>query len=168
MWNPATQTNNSKTPEPVKAAAVTTPVNFEPPPATGPRGVTTNHQQEQATIGKSLVVKGEVTGSESLYVDGRVEGTINLPGNRVTVGRNGQVQADITAREIVVLGAVTGNLTASDRVEVRSEGSLTGDVSCQRISIEDGAFFKGGIDVRKPAGKENGSAHRDELTSAMA
>ncbi len=168
MWNPATQTNNSKTPEPVKAAAVTTPVNFEPPPATGPRGVTTNHQQEQATIGKSLVVKGEVTGSESLYVDGRVEGIINLPGNRVTVGRNGQVQADITAREIVVLGAVTGNLTASDRVEVRSEGSLTGDVSCQRISIEDGAFFKGGIDVRKPAGKENGSAHRDELTSAMA
>ena len=168
MWNPATQTNNSKTPEPVKAAAVTTPVNFEPPPATSPRGVTTNHQQEQATIGKSLVVKGEVTGSESLYVDGRVEGTINLPGNRVTVGRNGQVQANITAREIVVLGAVTGNLTASDRVEVRSEGSLTGDVSCQRISIEDGAFFKGGIDVRKPAGKENGAAHRDELTSAMA
>jgi cytoskeletal protein CcmA (bactofilin family) len=168
MWNPATQTNNSKTPEPVKAAAVTTPVNFEPPPATGARGVTTNHQQEQATIGKSLVVKGEVTGSESLYVDGRVEGIINLPGNRVTVGRNGQVQADITAREIVVLGAVTGNLTASDRVEVRSEGSLTGDVSCQRISIEDGAFFKGGIDVRKPAGKENGSAHKDELTTAMA
>jgi cytoskeletal protein CcmA (bactofilin family) len=167
MWNPATQPNNSKTPEPVKAAAVTTPVNFEPPPA-APRGVTTNHQQEQATIGKSLVVKGEVTGSESLYVDGRVEGIINLPGNRVTVGRNGQVQADITAREIVVLGAVTGNLTASDRVEVRSEGSLTGDVSCQRISIEDGAFFKGGIDVRKPAGKENGSAHREELTSAMA
>ena len=68
----------------------------------------------------------------------------------------------------LVLGAVTGNLTASDRVEVRSEGSLTGDVSCQRISIEDGAFFKGGIDVRKPVGKENGSAHRDELTSAMA
>src|SRR6266851_8828402 len=172
MWNPATQTNNSKTPEPVKAAAVTTPVNFEPPPATGPRGVTTNHQQEQATIGKSLVVKGEVTGSESLYVDGRVEGIINLPGNRVTVGRNGQVQADITAREIVVLGAVTGNLTASDRVEVRSEGSLTGDVSCQRISIEDGAFFKGGIDVRKPAGKENGKAdnytNSDRLVGATA
>lgn len=168
MWNPATQTNNSKTPEPVKAAAVTTPVNFEPPPAAAPRGVTTNHQQEQATIGKSLVVKGEVTGSESLYVDGRVEGIINLPGNRVTVGRNGQVQADITAREIVVLGAVTGNLTASDRVEVRSEGSLTGDVSCQRISIEDGAFFKGGIDVRKPVGKESGSTHKDEFASAMA
>jgi cytoskeletal protein CcmA (bactofilin family) len=167
MWNPATQpNNNSKTPDPVKAGVVTTPSNFEPPPATGTRGATTNNHQEQATIGKSLVVKGEVTGSESLYVDGRVEGTINLPGNRVTIGRNGQVQADITAREIVVLGAVTGNITASDRVEVRSEGSLTGDVSCQRISIEDGAFFKGGIDVRKPAGKENGHGSKEDATES--
>ncbi|HWZ42178.1 MAG TPA: polymer-forming cytoskeletal protein [Candidatus Saccharimonadales bacterium] len=132
--------------------------------------------QEQATIGKALVVKGEVTGSESLYVDGRVEGTINLPGNRVTVGRNGQVQANITAREIIVLGAIIGNLTVSDRVEVRSEGSLTGDVSCQRISIEDGAFFKGGIDVRKPNGKEPGkengalygAAKQDHSAAALA
>lgn len=158
MWNPSTQptASGSKSAEPAKTAPGTS-ANFEPAPAASPRNATPT--QEQATIGKSLIVKGEVTGSESLYVDGRVEGTINLPGNRVTVGRNGQVQADITAREIVVLGAVTGNLTASDRVEVRSEGSLTGDVSCQRISIEDGAFFKGGIDVRKPAGKESGSNH---------
>ena len=106
--------------------------------------------QEQATIGKSLLVKGEVTGSESLYVDGRIEGSINLPGNRVTVGRNGVVAANITAREIVVLGKVRGNLVASDRVDIRNEGSLTGDVVAQRISIEDGAFFKGGIDIRKP------------------
>ena len=105
---------------------------------------------DQATIGKSLVVKGEVSGSESLYIDGKVEGAINLPGNRVTVGRNGQVAANITAREIVVLGKVRGNVTASDRVDIRSEGSLTGDVTAQRISIEDGAFFKGGIDIRKP------------------
>src|SRR5260221_9055605 len=172
MWKPANSSNPSpkSVPEPEKLPMSTTPANpsSEPSPLAAPRNTVLNSSQEQATIGKALVVKGEVTGSESLYVDGRVEGAINLPGNRVTVGRNGQVQADITAREIVVLGAVTGNLTASDRVEVRSEGSLTGDVSCQRISIEDGAFFKGGIDVRKPAGKENGSAHRDELTSAMA
>jgi cytoskeletal protein CcmA (bactofilin family) len=106
--------------------------------------------QDQATIGKSLVIKGEVTGSESLYVDGRIEGSINLPGNRVTVGRNGVVAANINAREIVVLGKVRGNMTASDRVDIRNEGSLTGDVVAQRISIEDGAFFKGGIDIRKP------------------
>jgi cytoskeletal protein CcmA (bactofilin family) len=108
---------------------------------------------EQATIGKSLVVKGELSGSESLYVDGKVEGAINLPGNRVTVGRNGQVAANIMAREIVVLGKVRGNCQASDRVDIRSEGSLTGDVVAARISIEDGAFFKGGIDIRKPGGE---------------
>jgi len=71
-----------------------------------------------------------------------VEGTINLPGNRVTVGRNGQVAANILAREVVVLGKVRGNVTASDRVDIRSEGSLTGDVAAARISIEDGAYFK--------------------------
>jgi len=109
---------------------------------------------EQATIGKSLIVKGEVSGSESLYIDGKVEGAINLPGNRVTVGRNGQVAANIMAREIVVLGKVRGNCQASDRVDIRSEGSLTGDVIAARISIEDGAFFKGGIDIRKPGAGE--------------
>ena len=90
-----------------------------------PRPVTTT-TADQATIGKSLVIKGEVTGSESLYIDGRVEGSINLAGNRVTVGRNGVVAANINAREIVVLGKVRGNLTASDRVDIRSDGSLTG------------------------------------------
>ena len=97
-----------------------------------------------------------MTGSESLYIDGRVEGSINLSGNRVTVGRNGVVAANINAREIVVLGKVRGNLTASDRVDIRSDGSLTGDVVAARISIEDGAFFKGGIDIRKAGQKANG------------
>jgi len=115
-------------------------------PAPRPVATTT---ADQATIGKSLVIKGEVTGSESLYIDGRVEGSINLSGNRVTVGRNGVVAANINAREIVVLGKVRGNLTASDRVDIRSDGSLTGDVIAARISIEDGAYFKGGIDIRK-------------------
>jgi cytoskeletal protein CcmA (bactofilin family) len=122
-------------------------------PAPAPRNAAVN-TSEQATIGKSLVIKGEVTGSESLYIDGRVEGSINLPGNRVTVGRNGVVAANINAREVVVLGKVKGNLTASDRVDIRNEGSLTGDVVAQRVSIEDGAFFKGGIDIRKPGQKD--------------
>jgi cytoskeletal protein CcmA (bactofilin family) len=104
---------------------------------------------DQATIGKGLIIKGEITGSESLFIDGKVEGSINLPGNRVTVGRNGQVASSITAREIVILGKVRGNVSASDRVDIRAEGALTGDVAAARISIEDGAFFKGGIDIRK-------------------
>ena len=121
----------------------------EPPAVPRPATTSTTTTADQATIGKSLVIKGEVTGSESLYIDGRVEGSINLSGNRVTVGRNGVVAANINAREIVVLGKVRGNLTASDRVDIRSDGSLTGDVVAARISIEDGAFFKGGIDIRK-------------------
>jgi cytoskeletal protein CcmA (bactofilin family) len=158
MWKPNQPGSNTpSTPEPVRP---TTPAaNFE---ATPTRPATTGGATagsaaatgEQATIGKSLVVKGELTGSESLYIDGKVEGAINLPGNRVTVGRNGQVAANIVAREIVVLGKVRGNCQASDRVDIRSEGSLTGDVIAARISIEDGAFFKGGIDIRKPGGTD--------------
>jgi cytoskeletal protein CcmA (bactofilin family) len=103
---------------------------------------------EQATIGRTLYIKGEVSGSESLYVDGRIEGKITLPENRVTIGRNGSVQANIIAREVVVMGKVTGNIECGDRVDIRSEGSVTGDVTTQRISVEDGAVLKGGIQVR--------------------
>jgi len=150
MWKPTNQPQTPARPaEPERPTTSTpsAPVMASEPPA-APRPVTTT-TADQATIGKSLVIKGEVTGSESLYIDGRVEGSINLSGNRVTVGRNGVVSANINAREIVVLGKVRGNLTASDRVDIRSDGSLTGDVIAARISIEDGAFFKGGIDIRK-------------------
>jgi len=153
MWKPTNQPatpGRPTEPERPSATVPTAPVATEP--ATQPRPVTTT-TSDQATIGKSLVIKGEVTGSESLYIDGRVEGSINLSGNRVTVGRNGVVSANINAREIVVLGKVRGNLTASDRVDIRSDGSLTGDVVAARISIEDGAFFKGGIDIRKAGAK---------------
>ena len=135
------------------------------PPSTPRPASPAINTQEQATLGKSLVIKGEVTGSESLYIDGRVEGSINLPGNRVTVGRNGVVSANIAAREIVVLGKVRGNMTASDRVDIRGEGSLTGDVVAQRISIEDGAYFKGGIDIRKPGQKANGESKETSAAS---
>jgi cytoskeletal protein CcmA (bactofilin family) len=143
MWKP---NQPGTTPEPARP----TPPTGGTPAFTAATPAGSVPANEQATIGKSLVVKGEVSGSESLYIDGKVEGAINLPGNRVTIGRNGQVAANISAREIVVLGKVRGNCQASDRVDIRSEGSLTGDVIAARISIEDGAFFKGGIDIRKP------------------
>jgi cytoskeletal protein CcmA (bactofilin family) len=150
----------------------TTSTMSEPPVSTPARPVTTTAATtttaDQATIGKSLVIKGEVTGSESLYIDGRVEGSINLSGNRVTVGRNGVVAANINAREIVVLGKVRGNLTASDRVDIRSDGSLTGDVVAARISIEDGAFFKGGIDIRKAGQKANGEESKTVASAEPA
>jgi cytoskeletal protein CcmA (bactofilin family) len=154
MWKPTNQPTTPGRPtepeRPSTSTATTAPsMNMgTSEPAAVPRPVPAT-SSDQATIGKSLVIKGEVTGSESLYIDGRVEGSINLSGNRVTIGRNGVVAANISAREIVVLGKVRGNLTASDRVDIRSDGSLTGDVVAARISIEDGAFFKGGIDIRK-------------------
>jgi cytoskeletal protein CcmA (bactofilin family) len=168
MWKPANSSNNSpkSVPEPEKSVMSTPAINppSEPSPLAAPRNTSLN-SQEQATIGKSLVIKGEVTGSESLYIDGRVEGAINLPGNRVTVGRNGQVQANVSAKEVVVLGKVKGNVTASDRVDIRNEGSLSGDVVCQRISIEDGAYFKGSIDIRKANPKEmSGTTIKNEPT----
>jgi cytoskeletal protein CcmA (bactofilin family) len=156
MWKPNQPGSTPQSPnnEPNRPA---TPASggFEPAGSRPAAPQAQSAAADQATIGKSLVVKGEVTGSESLYIDGKVEGAINLPGNRVTVGRNGQVAANISAREVVVLGKVRGNINASDRVDIRSEGSLTGDVIAQRISIEDGAFFKGGIDIRKPGSPDN-------------
>ena len=159
MWKPNPTGPLPPSPAEPTRPTVPAPTIFEtstPRPVTAPVASPVVATGEQATIGKSLVVKGEVSGSESLYIDGKVEGTINLPGNRVTVGRNGQVAANILAREVVVLGKVRGNVTASDRVDIRSEGSLTGDVAAARISIEDGAYFKGGIDIRKPGDSKNG------------
>jgi len=170
MWKPTNQPATPSRPGEAERPAVpasSAPVANEP--VTTPRPVsTTSTTADQATIGKSLVIKGEVTGSESLYIDGRVEGSINLSGNRVTVGRNGVVSANINAREIVVLGKVRGNLTASDRVDIRSDGSLTGDVVAARISIEDGAFFKGGIDIRKAGQQQKPNGEDKPVTSVSS
>src|SRR5882724_2771762 len=121
---------------------------------------------DQATIGRTLVIKGEISGSEALYIDGRVEGKILMPESRVTIGRNGKVDASIQAREVVVMGKVTGNIECSDRVDIRSEGSVSGDISTARISVEDGAALKGGIQVRSE-GKQN-QQKAPEATKAMA
>src|SRR5450432_454425 len=170
MWKPTNQPQTPARPAEPERPIPSTPsapaMSSMPADAT-PRPVATT-TADQATIGKSLVIKGEVTGSESLYIDGRVEGSINLAGNRVTVGRNGVVAANINAREIVVLGKVRGNLTASDRVDIRSDGSLTGDVVAARISIEDGAFFKGGIDIRKAGQTKPNGEDKPAASSATA
>jgi cytoskeletal protein CcmA (bactofilin family) len=135
-------------------------------PATSP--------MDQAHIGRSLVIKGEVTGAESLFIDGRVEGTISFPDNRVTIGRNGSVAANIIAQEVVIMGKVQGNVECADRLDVRSEGVLSGDVITHRISIEEGAIIKGGIEVRNPEKKEKDkktqepAQSKQESSKAMA
>jgi cytoskeletal protein CcmA (bactofilin family) len=117
-----------------------------PPPSSA--GVSVS--RSQASIGKSLKVKGSITGTEDLYVDGQVEGTIRLEQNSLTVGPNGDVDADIFAKDIVIEGKVTGNVNAVDRIDIRKTGSLNGDLSAARIVIEDGAVFRGSVDIVKP------------------
>ena len=112
----------------------------------------------ESVLGQGLKFKGTITGTDTLYVDGTLDGSINIPTQRVTIGQNGHVLGSmtttlnpcITAREIVVMGKITGNIVAADRVEIRAEGIVLGDVVTHRISIADGAFFRGEVDLRKP------------------
>jgi cytoskeletal protein CcmA (bactofilin family) len=108
---------------------------------------------EFAHIGKSVVIKGELSGSEDLYVDGNVEGKIELRNHSLTVGPNGNVKADVSAKVVVILGKLDGSVNASDRVDLRKSAVVTGDLTTQRIAIEEGAFLKGKVDVQKEAGK---------------
>ena len=117
---------------------------------------------DQATIGRSLVIKGEISGSESLFIDGKVEGSLNFPDNRVTVGRNGIVAASINAKEVVIMGKVQGNVQCADRLDIRSEGVLAGDVITHRISVEEGAMIKGGVEVRSPEKKDQKSQAQNQ------
>jgi cytoskeletal protein CcmA (bactofilin family) len=102
-----------------------------------------------ACLGSTIVVKGEITSDEDLQIDGKVEGNISLRGHRLTVGRTAQLNSEINAREVVVYGNASGNLRARDRVEIKKDGQVIGDITTTRISIEDGAYFKGHIEIER-------------------
>src|ERR1700686_9998 len=104
----------------------------------------------QASIGKAVKINGQIHSKEDLYVDGDVEGTIELQEHRLTIGPNGKVHSNVKAREVVVLGNIQGNVDASDKLEIRKDARLIGDIKTARIIIEDGAYFKGSIDIVKP------------------
>lgn len=106
-----------------------------------------------ARIGKSVVIRGEVKGSEDLYVDGRIEGTISLSESRLTVGPNAVLSADLTARDVLVLGQLQGNIVATGRVELRAGCLVNGDVHAQRLAIEDNAVFRGKVDLTQGPAK---------------
>jgi len=108
---------------------------------------------EAARIGKSLIIKGELSGSEDLYIDGRMEGSIELQQSTLIVGPNGKVQAGVNAGKIVVHGTLDGDLRATDRVELKKTGMVTGDIVAQRIVIEDGAYFKGKVEIERETSK---------------
>jgi cytoskeletal protein CcmA (bactofilin family) len=140
-------------PEQPRTTAVEPPrAVASPPPPAAPRPASPA-QGKAAQLGKSLKVKGEIAGSEDLYIDGEVEGKITLQGNNLTIGPNGNVRAEVTAQSITVLGRLQGNVHAADRVEIRKTGSLEGDLVTARIAIEEDAVFRGSIDIVKPGAK---------------
>ena len=108
---------------------------------------------EFAHIGKSVVIKGELSGSEDLTVDGTVEGTIHLQSNSLVIGPNGQVKAAIHAKNVAVQGKVEGNIRASERTELRKSAVVLGDIFTQRLSVEEGAYLRGKVDVQREAPK---------------
>ena len=120
---------------------------------------------EAKTMAPTLHVKGEITGNEDLLIDGSVEGLVQLEDRKLTVGASAKVTADVIAREVVVYGNVKGNLRARDRIEIKKDGSVVGDLTTARISIEDGAYFKGSIEIDK-TGDEADKSNRSKVTAS--
>lgn len=104
-------------------------------------------------VGKAVVVKGEIHSREDLYIDGEIQGTVELMESKLTIGPNGRIQASVRAREVVVFGNVQGNVEALEKIDIRKDARLVGDIRTARIVIEDGAYFKGTIDILKPEPK---------------
>lgn len=113
---------------------------------------------EFAHIGKSVIIKGELSGSEDLYIDGQVEGSIELSGNQLVIGPNGQVRANVNAKGVIVKGKIDGNIRATDRVELTKSAIAVGDVVSKRIAIEEGAYLKGKVDIQRDGVKAESAA----------
>src|SRR6266850_3824546 len=119
----------------------------------GPRPETSHSMEKDiVNIGKSVVIKGELNGSEDLTIEGHVEGTIQLREHVLTIGPNGKIKAQVFAKAVIVLGEVTGNVTASDKVDIRDNGSVDGDIISPRVAIAEGAHFRGSVDMQRKGG----------------
>ena len=142
---PAPSANPGPVHNPVETKKETSTVSSMPPARfeAEPRG-------NAATLGKAVKVVGQIFSREDLYVDGEVEGTVEALEHKLTIGPNGTVKATVKAREVVALGNIQGNVEAADKIEIRKDAKLTGDIRTARIIIEDGAYFKGSIDIVKP------------------
>ena len=173
MWNRRKEEENLP-----KPAASPTP-SYQPPAATpaAPSNMPMRSYESSpssggsATIGKAVAIKGQIFSREDLMIDGEVEGTVEAHEHRVTIGPNGRVQAGVKAREIVVLGAIHGNVEAVEKIDIRKDARLVGDIKTARIVIEDGAYFKGSIDITKAepkVAKQPPAERRDAAQQPLA
>jgi cytoskeletal protein CcmA (bactofilin family) len=178
MWNRRKEEEPAKpTPRPASAPPTSSELAKEGIPMSTLPGRTSNethhesHRGGQAVLGKSVIVKGQIYSREDLTIDGEVEGTVELQEHRLTVGPNGKVMASVKAREIVVLGTIHGNVETTDKIDIRKEAKLVGDIKTARIVIEDGAYFKGNIDIvraeaPRPVAAPQPAAPKPQATAA--
>src|SRR5262245_55958722 len=142
--------------ESVKPAAPPASTPAAAPPVSAAPGASEPRAQlgrDMVNIGKSVVIKGELSGSEDLTIEGHVEGRIDLKDNVLTIGPNGKIKAEVFAKAVVVLGEVTGNVTASEKVDIRDNGSVDGDIASPRVAIAEGAHFRGSVDMQRQGAK---------------
>ena len=138
-------------------------------PAQRPSGEGKRPERDVVNIGKSVVIKGELNGSEDLTIEGRVEGKIQLRQNILTIGPNGKIKAEVFAKAVVVLGEVTGNVTATDKVDIRDKGSVDGDIIAPRVAIAEGAHFRGSVDMQQaPPPQRSAEAKADSKPAQVA
>ena len=149
MWKRDESVKPAAPPAPTPAAAPSAPAGAAPV-VNEPR---TQLGRDMVNIGKSVVIKGELSGSEDLTIEGQVDGRIDLKGNVLTIGPNGKIKAEIFAKAVVVLGEVTGNVNASEKVDIRDNGSVDGDIASPRVAIAEGAHFRGSVDMQRAGAK---------------
>ena len=148
MWKRDESVKPATVPAQTPVAAPSAPVAAAPIPETRAQ-----LGRDMVNIGKSVVIKGELSGSEDLTIEGQVEGRIDLKDNVLTIGPNGKIKAEVFAKAVVVLGEVTGNVTASEKVDIRDNGSVDGDVASPRVAIAEGAHFRGSVDMQRAGQK---------------
>jgi cytoskeletal protein CcmA (bactofilin family) len=150
MWNKRKDEDVRQPAAPAPPPAEVATREPAPAPAAPPRPAAAEPARGVAAIGKSVMIKGQILSREDLYLDGEMEGTVEVPEHRLTIGPHAKLQASIRAREVVVLGSVNGNVEAIEKIDIRKDARLVGDIKTGGIVIEDGAFFKGSIDIVRP------------------
>lgn len=161
MWNKQTEPElPSNRPAPA--------TNLTPTPSIATTRPSTPTARSLSCLGSSLEIKGKISGSEDLQIDGKVEGPVSLPGQKLTVGNSGRLNSEVSAREVVVYGNLSGNLAVQDRVEIKKDASVTGDIRASRISIEDGAYFKGRIEIERTKQSSTSDASAEPVLAGVS
>ena len=165
MWKRDESVKPAPPPAPAPAAPAAPAASM---PAASSERRTQSLQGENVNIGKSVVIKGELSGSEDLTIEGNVEGRIELKENILTIGPNGKIRAEVFAKSVIVLGEVSGNVTASEKVDIRDNGSVDGDITSPRVAIAEGAHFRGSVDMQRASAKPAAPAPKPANAAAAA